>query len=110
MLATVIPIEDFDTLAAKRGGHVLPDPLGAITDDHHAPQDGLLAAAVGAQPAPVHDVQGSASRRLGPQAWRKLADRLTCRHVTGIDQFAVLPTTRQAQFDLMPLAVDQRAV
>jgi hypothetical protein len=41
MLATVHPIQDVDALAAKGGGHVLPDPLGSIAKDDHPPQDGL---------------------------------------------------------------------
>ncbi len=56
VLATVIPIENLHPLAAKGGGHVLPDSLGAIANNDHASQDRLLATTVRAHAAPGHDV------------------------------------------------------
>jgi len=110
MLAAVIPVQDFDALAAKDGAHVLPDPLGSIANDHNAAQHGFLSTTVCAQPSPAADVQCSASGRLGAQTGRKAGRRLARRHVTRVDQLAVLPITRQAQLDLVPLSLDQRAI
>ena len=73
MLAAVIPVQDFDALAVKDGGHVLPDPLGSIAQHDHAPEHGLLATTIAAQTPPADEVQCSASGRLGAQAWRKAA-------------------------------------
>jgi hypothetical protein len=71
-LTTVIPIQDCPALLAERGGHVLPDPAGAIAEDHHPPpHHGRLPAASGALAPPAADGPRSASGGCGPETGRK---------------------------------------
>lgn len=105
VLAAVETIQYLHALAAEGGGDMLPDPLGAITDDQHPPQYGFLPAAIAAQAPPAYDVQCPTTRRFSAQTWRKADGRLARRHVARTAQLTVLPAAHQAQLDLVPFTL-----
>ena len=85
---------------------MLPDPLGAIAEDHDRSQFGWRAI----PRMPLDNVQSSAARRLGAQPWSKRRCRFTRGNVTGLLQLPALPATDHAELDLAPVALDEGAV
>ena len=102
----MIPVDDFGALLTKQRSHVLPDPLGSITQHHHRPQLGRRAI----PRVPLDHIQCSTARRLHAQAACEGQGWLARRHVARLLQMPLPPAARQANFDFVPVAFDRRAV
>jgi hypothetical protein len=66
VLAGVLPVDDFRALLTKQGGHVFPDPLGPIAQDH----DGRSSAGVPCHGC--HLTTSSAPRRAASAPRRRV--------------------------------------
>lgn len=59
---------------------------------------------------PPHHIQCATRRRFGTQATRKGRCRFTRGHIAGLLQVTVLPAANHAQFDLVPVTLNPRAI
>jgi hypothetical protein len=81
--------------------HFAPSP-----STYDRPQFGRRAI----QWVPLHYIQCSKARRFGAQAACEGRCWLAGRHITRLSQATLLPAASQANFDLVPVALGERAV
>src|SRR5947209_4008455 len=94
VLGTMPPIDDLSALATKCRGHFVPDPLRAVTQDHHRAQDRFVSTTICGVPAPADDIQCATAAGFGAQSTRKWRSLLARGHVAGCFKMGIRPSAR----------------